>query len=289
MDRDVERMVADMEVRGLSALTRRIYRRRVERFAAHFGRPPGELGAEDVAAYFLHLTRERGLCAASRNQVAAALRFFFETTRQTPEMVAALPRARVTKPLPVVLSPAEVSRLLASFRSSKHRAIASLCYGAGLRVSEACELEIGDIDSERGLLRIRGKGAKVRELPLGERLLEELRAYWREHRPPRPLMFPSSTEPGRAISRRAFWRALQAAAARAGVAKHVSAHVLRHSYATHLVEAGVDLRSVQLLLGHAQLHTTMIYVHLTHARRAALPSPLDRLEPQKTRVTQKTG
>ena len=279
MDHDVERMLEQMEVRGLAPRTRRLYQRLIERLAAFSGKPAREVEPRDVERWFLHLTRERKARAVTRNQAAAALRFFFVVTVPRPSVVAAVPQAKVPKTLPDVLSAAEVARLLAAMDSSRYRAIASLCYGAGLRISEACTLMVDAIDSEQRILRIRGKGDRVREVPLGDRLLQELRAYWKAHRPPGPHLFPA-VGPGRrtTISPRSVWRALQRAATKAAIEKRVSAHVLRHSYATHLVEAGTDLRSVQLLLGHSSVETTTVYVHLTHARRADLPSPLDRLD-----------
>jgi integrase/recombinase XerD len=287
MDELLKKMDEQMQVRGLAQNTRKTYLGHVRRFAAFHQRSPEELGIEDVEAFLLHLCRDRGVQAATRNLYASGLRFLFGTTLGRTDVVASVPFARTPAKLPVVLSGKEIERLLASFDSPTHFTIASLCYGAGLRTSEACALRVEDIDGERRRLLIRhgSKGGKHRQLPLTPRLHRTLRAYYREVRPVGPLMFPGrgTAEP---ITREAFYNALCKATDAAGIDKRVSAHVLRHSYATHMIEAGADLRAVQLLLGHARLETTAIYVHLTHARQAQLPSPLDLLG---TKVAERFG
>ncbi|MEZ4339078.1 MAG: tyrosine-type recombinase/integrase [Sandaracinaceae bacterium] len=178
-----------------------------------------------------------------------------------------------------MLSGSEVERLLAAFHRPTHRTIAMLCYGAGLRVQEACSLRVADIDGTRKLLLIRhhSKRDRHRQVPLSKRLHRQLRAYYAHARPRGVYLFPGRTDPTRPITCSAFNQMLALATDRAGIRKQVSAHVLRHSYATHLVEAGVDIRSVQILLGHSDLRSTLVYVHLTHARRSRLPNPLDML------------
>jgi len=194
-----------------------------------------------------------------------------------PECAARLPRARGQQRLPAVLSGSEVEAVLGQFRSVVHQTLALLCYGAGLRLSEACRLSIADIDSKRGVLHIRkAKGHKDRFVTMGPRLLAALRQCWKERRPRGPYLFEGKT-PGRPLHVTCFQKALTLAALRAGIDKKVSPHVLRHSYATHMMEAGADLRSIQLQLGHASIRTTTRYLHLTHARRKSLPSPLDLL------------
>jgi len=280
MDELLRKMDEQMQVRGLADITRETYLRHVRKLGEyHDGLSLEELHLEHVESFLLHLFRDRGYMSSTRNQYASGLRFFFGTTLGRRDWVDSVPLARTPKKLPVVLSGSEVARLLGAFTSPTHRALASLCYGAGLRSSEACGLHIEDIDGQRRRLLIRhgSKGGKHRQLPLTPRLHRELRAYYREVRPVGPYLFPGRGTSMRPITREAFYSALQRAVSAAGIDKRVSAHVLRHSYATHLIEAGADLRSVQLLLGHTHLETTTIYVHLTHARQSQLPSPLDLL------------
>jgi len=279
MDEMLKKMEEQMLTRGLADTTREAYLRHVRALADYHGRSPDALGLDDIEAFLLHLFRDRGLSSSTRNQYAAGLRFLFTTTLGRREWVCSIPFARTPSKLPTVLSGSEIERLLASFDSPTHRTLATLCYGAGLRVTEACSLEVGDIDGQRRVLRVRhgSKGGKHRELPLSRRLHRQLRAYYREVRPPGPVLFPGRGTRKRSITREAFHIALQKAIATAGIDKAVSAHTLRHSYATHLIEAGADLRAVQLLLGHASIESTAVYVHLTHARQGQLPSPLDLL------------
>jgi site-specific recombinase XerD len=285
MDELLTRMDEQMRVRGLADNTRASYLRHVRKLREFHERSPAELGLEDIESFLLHLCRDRGFSSSTRNQYAAGLRFFFGTTLGCRDWVDSLPFARTPSKLPVVLSGSEVERVLAAFDSPTHRAIATLCYGAGLRSSEACALHIEDIDGERRLLLIRrgSKGGKHRQLPLTPRLHRELRAYYRAVRPEGPLLFPGRGTKGRPISREAFYSGLCKALEAAGIDKTVSAHTLRHSYATHLIEAGADLRAVQLLLGHASIESTAVYVHLTHARQSQLPSPLDLLGTETAR------
>ncbi len=279
MDELLNRMDEQMQVRGLAYNTREAYLRHVRKLGEFHGRSPEELELADIESFLLHLCRDRGFCSSTRNQYAAGLRFFFGKMLDRREWVDSVPLSRTPSKLPVVLSGGEVERLLSAFESPTHRAIATLCYGAGLRSSEACALHIGDIDGERLLLHIRhgSKGGKHRQLPLKPKLHRELRAYYREVRPEGPLLFPGRSRSGGPISREAFYNALCKAVDTAGIGKTVSAHTLRHSYATHLIEAGADLRSVQLLLGHASIQSTAVYIHLTHARQGQIPSPLDLL------------
>lgn len=278
MDELLRKLDADLEVRGMKPATRTAYVRHVRRLGEHFGRDPRELGLEDLERYLLWLTRERGLAASTRNQVAAALRFVYATTLGKTDWLTRLPIARVTQKLPVILSGTEVDRLLRSFDAITHRTLATLCYGAGLRITEACRLQVADIDTPRRVLHVRTtKGGKHRQVPLGDRLLAQLRAYYRAARPGRPYLFPGQGRREPYLGRAAFTLPMRRALRAAAITKPVTAHTLRHSFATHLIEAGADLRSVQLLLGHANLETTTVYVHLTHARSLQLPSPLDLL------------
>ena len=266
-----------IQVRGWSPLTEEAYLRHVRKFSEHFGRCPSELGAEHAERYLLHLAQARKLSSSTRNQCAAALRFLYTVVLRRPEQAAWIPNTKSKKRLGAVLSGTEVVKVLRSLSNRRHRTLALLCYGAGLRVREACRLQIDDIDTRRSVLLIRdAKGQKDRQVTLSPRLLKALRAYYKQYRPAGPYLFEGRGS-GRPLSAAAFQIALRKAAQRAGIPKRVTPHVLRHSYATHMVEAGADLRSVQLLLGHNSLRSTVRYVHLSHARQKALPSPLDML------------
>lgn len=277
MEATLAAMEASMEVRELAAATRSAYLGAVRRFGEHHGKDPAELGRAQVEAFLLHLKQERGLVASTRNQYAAALRFLYGKTLEKPEVAAAVVKALEDKKLPEVLSGTEVRQLLGELRKPVHHALGSLCYGAGLRVGEACRLEAKDVDSKRMVIHVHhGKGRKDRQVPLSRRLLAVLRRYYGVVRPRPPYLFPGRSGRGH-LSKAAFQKALQHALRKTGITKRVTPHVLRHSYATHLIEAGADLRSVQLLLGHSSLRSTTTYVHLTRSRFDALPSPLDML------------
>ena len=205
-----------------------------------------------------------------------ALRFLYGETLDRPEMVARIRYPRLKRRHPVVLSPEEVARLLKAIRNLKHRTVALVLYGAGLRIREALELELRDIDSARMVITVRhGKGDADRQVALSEVLLEALRTYWLAYRPARCL-FPGG-DPEKPLTSSTIQRALKAARVRAGIAKPAGPQVLRHSYATHLMEAGTDLRVIQTLLGHRSLRTTQIYTHVATERLRGTRSPLDAL------------
>lgn len=276
MDELLDTMQSAMKVRELSPLTQEAYLRHVRKLGRYYERCPSELGPDEVECYLLHLTL-LGRSASTRNQCAAALRFLYTEVLRRPRDASLLPQARTSKGLPTVLSGREVSAVLSAMPSALHTTLAMACYGAGLRVSEACRLRVADIDSKRMVLHVHsGKGRKDRQVKLSERLLRALRSYYKTRRPRGPYLFEGRT-PGRPITVKAFQKALTAALRDSQVRKRVTAHVLRHSYATHMIEAGADLRSVQLQLGHASIRSTARYVHLTHARLDTLPSPLDML------------
>jgi site-specific recombinase XerD len=214
---------------------------------------------------------------ATVNVYAGAIRFLYSVTLKRPQDVTEVVRMKVPMRLPAVLSGTEVERLLGAVRGIKHRALVLLAYGAGLRVSEIARLEVGDIDPKRMLLHVRqSKRGRERYVMLSPILLRALRAYWKRARPSGPHLFPGR-DPDKLMTRVAIHKAIRKAARRAGIEKRVSPHTLRHSFATHLVEAGTDLRSVQVLLGHASLRSTVGYVHVSAARVQALKSPLDEL------------
>jgi site-specific recombinase XerD len=270
-------MLEDMQVRNLSPLTQRTYLDHVSRFARRFGQSPARLGPEEIRAYQVYLATDKQLAPASIVITVAALRFLYTVTLQKPWSVAAvIPGPKMPKTLPVVLSPAEVVRFLESVTIPKQRVILTTCYAAGLRVSEAVHLTIPAIDSQRMVLRIeQGKGRKDRYVMLSPTLLEILREWWRVSRP-RHWLFPGD-RPGCPITTHAVDRACQQAHRRSGLAKPITPHALRHAFAVHLLEAGTDVRTIQVLLGHRSLATTARYLAIATTQVCATASPLDLL------------
>lgn len=272
-----DKMREDLELRGMAPNTITTYLRCAQRFADFHGRPPGALGAADIRAFLLHLLHERKLSARTFNVHAAALKFLYEVTLHRPKATVGLPYMRVPMHLPAVLTPAEVSRLVAAVTSNKLRALVMLAYGAGLRVSELCRLRIDDIDAKRLLLHVRtSKRRRERHVMLSPKLLAALRAYWKASRPTGPHLFPGRGAQA-LVARETVSRAIKKAARAAGLTQRVSPHTLRHCFATHLLEAGTDLRTLQVLLGHASLNSTMVYLHVSTTRVQAIQSPLDTL------------
>jgi integrase/recombinase XerD len=272
-----ERMEADLKLAGYSPSTKKIYLCYARQFAAHFMRSPEVMGDAEVRAFMLHLIEEREISAQTYRQVRSALRFLYFQTLRRPVDVEWLPARRRGKPLPLILSGTEVEALFAAVRSAKFRAILMTLYGGGLRILEACRLRPEDIDSKRMVIRVKaGKGRVDRYTVLSRRLLGELRDYWRVGRPEGGWMFPGNTIEGHVSTeapRKAFHRALAAA----GIAKEVTPHVLRHCFATHLIESGVDVTVVQALLGHASIRATSIYTHVSVEHVGRTRSPLDLL------------
>jgi integrase/recombinase XerD len=268
------RMIDDMMLRNLSPATQRSYLHAVTKFSRHFGRSPDRLGLEDVRAFQVYLVSQ-GISWPSLNQTVCALRFFYGVTLNRGEIPERIAYARTPRKLPAILSPDEVVRFLEAVPSLKSRAALTTAYAAGLRVSEAVSLKVGDIDSDRMLLQVRhGKGAKDRTVMLSAQLLEILRTYWRLTRPT-DWLFPGRGE--RPIDVTVLHSACRSAAKAAGLTKKVSVHTLRHSFATHLLESGVDIRIIQVLLGHNSLSTTARYTQVATTTIAAAQSPLDRL------------
>ncbi|MBL4845985.1 MAG: site-specific integrase [Planctomycetes bacterium] len=271
-------MIADMELRQLSAGTIAGYVRCYERFVEHYMRQPTELGETEVRCYLLHLLKVRGLSPSSLKMHVAALRYLYQTTLRRPEVVEHVPWPKIPKSLPEILSGTEVEELLGAIVSLKHRAILTTAYGAGLRVSEICRLGCSDLDSKRMVLRVRrGKGRKDRYVMLSERLLLLLREYWLAARPPGDTLFPGAGGEGTFIASNTIRNALKRAAKACGLSKRATPHTLRHSFATHLLESGTDLRTIQLVLGHASIRTTSRYVHVSKRHVARTKSPLDLL------------
>jgi len=272
-----QRMREDMRIRNLSDRTQKCYIRHVAQFALHFGRSPDELGPEHIRRYQLFLVEEKRASWSLFNQAVCALRFLYGVTLRKDWAIEHIPHAKRERKLPAVLSVAEVRRVLGAVRNDKHRVILMTIYAAGLRLSEAVHLRVADVDSERMVLHVRrGKGHKDRVVPLSPRLLESLRGYWRAFRP-RSYLFPGSKADS-PIHPTAIQKVFRTACLTVGLRKRASVHTLRHSYATHLLEAGTDLRSIQAWLGHASLNTTALYLHIS-AGGSNGRSPLDTLGP----------
>jgi len=272
-----QRMLEDMQVRRLSPFTQRSYVETVARFARYFDRSPERLGPEQIRAYQVYLATERGLATSSLLVAVSALRFLYRVTLQKRwSFDDVIPAPKKPQSLPVVLSPQEVVRFLDAVKAVKHRAILTACYAAGLRISEAITLTVSAIDSERMVLRIaKGKGQKDRYVMLSPKLLAILRAWWKVQRP-RHWLFPGE-RPDAPITRNAVQLACRIASRRACLGKAVTPHLLRHSFAVHLLEAGTDLRTIQLLLGHRSLQTTARYLRVATTTVCSTASPLDLL------------
>jgi integrase/recombinase XerD len=270
------RMIEDMTIRNLSPETQQSYVRAVAKFSAHFGRSPARLGLEDVRAYQVYLTSQ-GVAWSSLNQTVCALRFFYGVTLGRSEIPELIAYARVPRKLPVVLSCEEVVHFLEAVPGLKARVALTTAYAAGLRLSEVVALKVCDIDSKRMVIRIaRGKGGSERHAMLAEQLLKILRVYWRIVRPC-GWLFPGRDRE-RPISRKMLSMACQMAGEAASLSKHVTVHTLRHSFATHLLESGTDIRIIQVLLGHKHLSTTALYTQVATSTIATATSPLDRLD-----------
>ena len=271
-----QRMLQDMGIRNLAVNTQLAYVQQISAFARHFDCSPDTLGPEQVRAYQVHLLEERKLAAGSLSVVAAALRFLSKITLRRPWNDDDIPMPKRPLKLPIVLSPQEVVRFLASVASTKHRTILTTIYASGLRVSEAVALRPADIDSSRMVVRVdQGKGRKDRYVMLSPRLLEVLRDYWRIERP-KPWLFPGDGADHH-ISKNAVELACKKAHRAAGIDKPVTPHSLRHAFATHLLEAGTDVRRIQLLLGHRSLATTSRYLKVATSSLCATVSPFDQL------------
>jgi integrase/recombinase XerD len=270
-----QRMIDDMTMRNFAPQTQESYIRAVKAFAAFLGRSPGEASFDDVRRFQLHLVTS-GAGVPTINTALTALRFFFTVTLRKPAVVADLPFIREPRKLPVVLSPEEVARLLDAAPGRKYKAALSVAYGAGLRASEIISLKVSDIDSTRMVIRVeQGKGRKDRYVMLSPHLLDLLRAWWKVARP-QGWLFPGR-DPGQPLTTRQLNRACHAAAQTAEIGQRVSRHTLRHSFATHLLEQKIDIRVIQVLLGHKKLDTTALYTRVALKSLGAVPSPLEHL------------
>ncbi len=272
-----QRMLEDMQIRNLAPATQRAYVEHVSRFARHVGCSPALLGPEEIRAYLVYLTTEKQLAPRTIIVAVAALRFLYTVTLHTPWSVAAvIPAPKQPQTLPVILSPAEVVQFLDAVTAQPHRTILTVCYAAGLRISEAVHLTLPAIDSQRMVLHVKlGKGQKDRDVMLSPKLLTILRDWWRVRRP-RPWLFPGD-RPGTPLTTRAVNRACRKALRRCQIPKPITPHSLRHAFAVHLLETGTDVRTIQLLLGHRSLETTARYLAVATTRVCATASPLDLL------------
>jgi site-specific recombinase XerD len=274
-------MLDDLRRRNYSPDTIRGYIRAVQQFAEYFGRSPEQMGAEELRRYQLYLLHERKFALGTVENNISALRFLYRKTLKRHDLAFDdLPFPKQPRTLPTVLSQDEVTRLIEAAPNRMHRMLLMLLYATGMRRTEATLLKVSDIDSQRMVIHIRrGKGMRDRDVPLTPKLLEALRDYWRWKKP-RVYLFPSKvSDPGveRPISDKTVWNVCRAAADRAGIDKKLGPHTLRHCFATHLLEAGADLRTIQLLMGHERLEDTTIYLHLSERHLHAAINPLDQL------------
>ena len=277
-----QRMSDDMTLHGFKRKSITAYVACVARFAKHFGKSPEVLGTAEIRSYLLYLTHDRHVSSSTYNQALCALKFLYRFTLRKDWGLDGLARSRQQIKLPVVLSIDEVTRFFQAITSLRHRAILMTAYAAGLRISEVLALRVDDIDSQRMVIRVRqGKGSKDRYVMLSPRLLTLLREYWKANRrrkvyQPSPWLFPGNV-PGQPITDGAVYESCEEACRAAGLEKHVTVHTLRHTFATHLLESGTDLRTIQILLGHRSLNTTARYLHVATAALQSTRSPLDRL------------
>jgi len=270
-----QRMLEDLQIRHYSPTTIRLYLYAIKEFAKHFGKPPDQLGAEHIRRYQLFLTKEKKVSTSTYVLMVCALRFFYTHTLHRKVAIERIPFPRRERKLPMILSRDEVKALPP--RDLRHRAMLAILYGSGLRVSEVARLKVADIDSARNVLWVRsGKGRKDRQALLPPKLRELLRCYWRTRRPT-DWLFPGA-DPSQPVSVKTIFRACRQAAHSAGIAKSVHPHLLRHAFATHLLEAGTNLRTIQILLGHANLETTARYLQVADVNVRATISPLESLE-----------
>jgi len=276
-----KKMLEEIQRRNYSHRTARTYVRIVRDFAEYFHQPPDKLGPEQIRQYQAHLFQAKKLAPATVSQYVSALRFLFVKTLRRHFLAEYIPFPKSRKRLPTVLSPEEVTRLIDAACNLYHRTLLMTLYSTAVRRAELCRLKVQDIDSQRMMIRIhQGKGGRDRDVPLSPKLLQTLRVYWRWMQP-QTFLFPGTVKGVRAdvpITPNVVWLACRQAAQRAGITKRISPHSLRHSCASHLLEAGADLRTIQVLLGHSRLEHTLVYLHLSPKHLQAIPNPLDALE-----------
>jgi len=269
-----DQMEEDLKLGGYSPATQRVYLLYAREFARYYMRSPAEMGEEEIRAYLLHRI-ERKCSHETYRQVRAGLKFLYTVTLRRPMVVEKLPLRRKPPRLPHIISGTEVNALLDEVRDIEYKAVLMTMYSGGLRIAEACQLRPANIDSKRMLIHVLGKGDRERYTILSQRLLEFLRAYWRE-RHPKEWLFPSASSQGH-ISPDSVRNVFQTALTAAHIQKSLSPHSLRHGFATHLLETGTDIKVIQELLGHKSLRTTTIYTHVTLEHLGQIRSPLDLL------------
>lgn len=278
-----QRMIEDLQLRGLSKRTQVVYVRAVRQLAEHYGKSPDQISEEELRQYFLYLKNVKQASRSTITVALCAIKFLYEHTLQREWPTLTLIRPPRERKLPIILSRQEVHRALSCLRRPHYRVCLSTIYSCGLRLEEGLHLQVPDIDSDRMLIRVRGKGRKDRYVPLPQRTLELLREHWLTHRHPvwlfpargqRGILLPSAQRP---MGGRSMQRAFQSALKEGGVQKPATVHTLRHSWATHLLEAGVNLRQIQVWLGHSSLSTTAIYTHLTRITEAQATETINRL------------
>jgi integrase/recombinase XerD len=269
-----KRFIDDLRLRNYSPRTIEIYIDGVCRLARYFKRSPDQLDAEEIRRFQLHLIEQKGSWCVF-NQTVCALRFLYTVTLGQPDMIGRIPFAKKPKKLPVVLSPEEVMQFLDTAKQVRDRSLLDVCYTCGLRVSELVSLQVSDIDSRRMVIRVLGKGQKERLVPISPRLLQVLRTYWLRYRP-KTWLFPG-VDLDKRLTENTVRRLCDQGAERARLRKRITPHTLRHSFATHLLEAGVDLLTAQALLGHNHLRTTAIYLHVSLRHLQKVPQLLEGL------------
>jgi site-specific recombinase XerD len=271
-------MLEELQRRNYAQNTVRAYLLAVQQFAEFFHRSPDQLGPDHIRRFQSFLLKEKKLSPRTVVQRVSALRFLYVKTLKRHYMLEHIPFPKAVRRLPIVLSQEEVGRLIDSASNLFHRAMLMTLYSTGVRRAELCHLKVSDIDSQRMVVHVRqGKGGRDRDVPLSPKLLETSREYWRWMKP-KTYLFPGTVDHWRAdvpISEKMPWHACREAAQRAGIAKQVTTHTLRHCYATHLLEGGADLRTIQLLLGHAKLEHTTVYLHLSQKHLTSVVNPLD--------------
>jgi integrase/recombinase XerD len=274
MDTVREKMLGELQLRGITPRTQTAYLREIAKLETYFNRSPEELGEEEVKEYLVHMLEDRGLSSGTYKYYAAGIKFLYRTTLNRGEVVEKIKYPKAKIKLPVVLDLSEVRTMLSVMENLKHRAVLTITYSAGLRVSETAHLKVTDIDSKRMMVRVRqGKGGKDRYTILSKTTLECLREYWRAYRP-KDWLFEGQKE-GSHICYTSIRNIFVEAKERAGITKPVGPHSLRHAFATHLIEAGTSLHHVQLLLGHKSPKTTTVYLHVSKMNLAQVCSPLD--------------
>jgi site-specific recombinase XerD len=280
-------MENDLKLKGLSVNTRKTYLMCATAFVRHYRKAPTAMGRNEIREFLLHLIEQRKAKPSTYNVYAASLRFLYGYTLQRPEEIAWIGHMKVRHHVPAILNTEEIERLLAELGSLKLQSIVLAAYGSGLRISEVCKLRVEDIDAQRMVIHVRnGKGERDRHTTLSNRLLTVLRSYWKQQRPPGPELFPGR-KPGTVLTRESVNKALKSATERAKIKKRVTPHSLRHAFATHLLEAGTDLRTLQVLLGHASIRTTVRYAQVSPAMIRKTKSPADHL--RKTSPSRQTS